>query len=71
MGEGLLNEHKDPVRRLKFMVAEIKNCTVKVTSFSHELLVHLTDKSYIINSQFCLALIYYTEVKLTLMYHSQ
>ena len=47
-----MNEHKDLVRRLKFMVAEIENCTVKVTSFSHELLVHLTDKSYIINSQF-------------------
>ena len=52
MGEGLLNEHKDLVRILKFMVAEIENCTVKVKSFSHELLVHLTDKSYIINSQF-------------------
>ena len=39
-------------RRLKFVVAEIENCIDKVTSFCHELLVHLTDKSYIINSQF-------------------
>ena len=46
MGEGLLNEHKDLVRRLKFMVAETENCIGKVTSFSHLLLVNLTDRSY-------------------------
>ena len=44
MEEGLLNDHND--RRLKFMVTETENCIGKVTSFSHLLLVNLTDKSY-------------------------
>ena len=44
MEEGLLNDHND--RRLKIMVAETENCIGKVTSFSHLLLVNLTEKSY-------------------------